>query len=948
MTISWLDGIIAAPKIKVDGTLQEQPTTIDFVNATSSTDGGTLLIDVGAGGGGGGGAPTDAQYLVCATSTGLSAERVLAGSASVSVTNTTGVCTVAATFGTSATTCCVGNDSRLSDARSPTAHTTSHKHGGSDEIATATPAANVIPKAGADGKLAAGFIPTIAIASHGSTHQNGGSDEIATATASANAIPKSGATGKIDIGWLPTGTTSTTVAAGNDVRIGAPPSTGFENRTDSTISVSGSTFTITGSNFVIWYAHDTKALKSTESKTITNIVGAHWIYYDTSGVLQIAPPASGFPGFDKCLVARIYWDGTKALDVVDERHGAEMPEIDHELWHNTVGPRYSDGYALSQIATGVGGANGDCQIILTSGSHYDEDIKFTVTRGSSGVPWTQEIGSGATAAKIPVYYRMGADGHWTKDVSTDYPCKPSGAAGSRIGFNKDTAGTWSVADPGANDAWVAYWICATDCQAEPIIAIMGQRFDATGTAAQQLASADTNNIFSNLSLGTAPCEFKVLYRLLIQTSVSFGNTIKAYIKSGTYLQDLRSVSSMPTGTFTLTSHNALSGRDAAAAHPATAVSVSAAAFVGTLSALDTDVQAALATIDTKLPASLDGGGTKILTYDTGGVPGLVDNSFLIGQVMGITKSGVGYFDPPDWVTTYEGSFSTPDGASVIPPSTVRNYGFDTVGLPIRVFDSVPTCATGGKITSMAGVLPFQTDRFGNLYVDIISEGAGNYHANIYDDRNHLIGHTASFSTTGAKAIIADGAPVAGGGVLTGATITIGTASAVTLEMVSFYKYFVVTSVSDTAVHMAGAPLTQTTNALKMVQLGHPGLVKEIDIGVKGSYAATTSSTVFASKNFDVIPWSYGNAHLCKISAGHITNDTGATQPKVCMVHNAVVTITSGSELTMATSTQHTLAEINAAAARVTHQTPIELRVVAGTNGNARDLSGRAVYVCEGR
>ena len=38
-------------------------------------------------------------------------------------------------------------------------HKASHQHGGSDEIATATPAANVIPKAGAGGTLAAGFLP---------------------------------------------------------------------------------------------------------------------------------------------------------------------------------------------------------------------------------------------------------------------------------------------------------------------------------------------------------------------------------------------------------------------------------------------------------------------------------------------------------------------------------------------------------------------------------------------------------------------------------------------------------------------------------------------------------------------------------------------------------------------------------------------------------------------
>lgn len=61
--------------------------------------------------------------------------------------------------GTIAGTVAAGNDSRLSDARTPTAHTTSHKNGGSDEVATATPAANAIPKAGSGGTLASGWLP---------------------------------------------------------------------------------------------------------------------------------------------------------------------------------------------------------------------------------------------------------------------------------------------------------------------------------------------------------------------------------------------------------------------------------------------------------------------------------------------------------------------------------------------------------------------------------------------------------------------------------------------------------------------------------------------------------------------------------------------------------------------------------------------------------------------
>lgn len=43
----------------------------------------------------------------------------------------------------------------------PSLHATTHQHGGGDEVATATAAANAIPKAGAGGQLAAGWMPAL-------------------------------------------------------------------------------------------------------------------------------------------------------------------------------------------------------------------------------------------------------------------------------------------------------------------------------------------------------------------------------------------------------------------------------------------------------------------------------------------------------------------------------------------------------------------------------------------------------------------------------------------------------------------------------------------------------------------------------------------------------------------------------------------------------------------
>jgi len=57
-------------------------------------------------------------------------------------TGTSAKVNIYANFGTSASTVCVGNDSRLSNARTPTAHASTHKGGGSDAIDVATQSVN--------------------------------------------------------------------------------------------------------------------------------------------------------------------------------------------------------------------------------------------------------------------------------------------------------------------------------------------------------------------------------------------------------------------------------------------------------------------------------------------------------------------------------------------------------------------------------------------------------------------------------------------------------------------------------------------------------------------------------------------------------------------------------------------------------------------------------------
>lgn len=117
------------------------------------------------------------------------------------------------TLGTSSTSAAAGNDSRLSDARTPTAHATSHNAGGTDALAIDAAAAtgslrtlgtsSTAAAAGNDSRLSDARTPT----AHATTHDSGGSDPMATNAAAATPSLRS------------LGTTSTTACAGNDSRL---------------------------------------------------------------------------------------------------------------------------------------------------------------------------------------------------------------------------------------------------------------------------------------------------------------------------------------------------------------------------------------------------------------------------------------------------------------------------------------------------------------------------------------------------------------------------------------------------------------------------------------------------------------------------------------------------------------------------------------------------------
>lgn len=383
---------------------------------------------------------------------------------------------------------------------------------------------------------------------------------------------------------------------------------GIADRDASTIEWNNATKTLThkvkapATEFDVYEADATVMRKYTfaadQSATIAvPAYGAWWFYYN-AGVLSVAP-TSPPNGFRDALVALVYLDASlDAIAVLDERHGISMPWSVHEYLHSSIGTRYESGLSLSRVATGNGGANGDAQITISGGTIWDEDVEVAIVRNAAPSDmFEQELGSGATPGKIPVYYRMGAAGMWVKVPATTFPLVHLGA-GQRPTYNSFIMGVWGTTAISANNNYAVMWVCATNSigQAdpggagylvEPVFAIMGQGDYASVGDAQDASFADLvlGGFFSN--------ELKPLWKLIYRCNTGYGNDAKAYIYE--YV-DLRNTAPIPATGFIATSHNSLSGRAEPDAHPGSAISLDDTGFAGLLVGV-TDVQTMAGIVD---------------------------------------------------------------------------------------------------------------------------------------------------------------------------------------------------------------------------------------------------------------------------------------------------------------------------------------------------------------
>lgn len=307
--------------------------------------------------------------------------------------------------------------------------------------------------------------------------------------------------------------------------------TGFENRTDSVISLSGRVFTIApaSTSYTVWCKGKRYVKSTSSSVTITDNSGLHYIYFSNTGALT-SKFNTYFDFENEAPVAYIYWNsgGNTHHFFGDERHGIVLDWQTHEYLHRTRGAAIASGFGITATTGGDGTSNSHAQVSIANGTFFDEDLEINITHSATPTAntWEQKIQS---PGYFPVFYRSGSA--WVKDAATTFPMKY--VSSQRTEYNLNTGGTWSTTQI-SNNRWGITWIVATNNLNEPIIAILGQQeYISTNTA--------EDATWEDLDLTGFPVyEFRPLHKLIYYTSNTYTNDPKTAIVS---VWDYRTISS---------------------------------------------------------------------------------------------------------------------------------------------------------------------------------------------------------------------------------------------------------------------------------------------------------------------------------------------------------------------------------------------------------------------
>ena len=492
------------------------------------------------------------------------------------------------------------------------------------------------------------------------------------------------------------------------------------NKATVSVSTTKLQIVVTSPTNIAYYWRGNKTDLGSTTLTVTSTIDKAegiWYCYSTDGtnfVLNQTPfyiydHIAGTMRAD-LMVWEFYWDNTNntTLWIQPEFHTNQLLPGNHGYLHEAYGTKYSNGL---DITYGTTASNADTRLKITSGEIHDEDISAYLTHSATPTAiWEQILGSAGTAdanyAALPIYYLSGATPVWRKTTTSSYPFLP--VSNNYIYYNRNNAGTWDYATSLGTADFVVYWIIGTTNQSEPIVVIPGRIDHASLTAAQAESFPNLSGLFT---------EYKLLYRIIYQTSAANSNNGKCRINSivdyrrdaiannssATSTPSAALVSFTPTSTITATNVQAAIEEVDNEKLPLTKVAVSTAV----MTELATGFTLAGGTTSKTLTVALD---ANVAGTNTGDVTLATNHGLsLTGQVIGMgTPSDIGPATTNSVTTTththaisgFQLAFTWNDVTGTTQAMTVNNgYLADNASL---VTLTLPSTAAFGTIIEVAG------------------------------------------------------------------------------------------------------------------------------------------------------------------------------------------------------------------------------------------------------
>lgn len=311
---------------------------------------------------------------------------------------------------------------------------------------------------------------------------------------------------------------------------------GFENQTDSTITYSGATQTITvtptATSFNVW-VNGLRYVYSTPQTLIhTNTAGNYYFYFDATGFKQ----STSIPSFfSTAICAIVTYLGSNVGFVCEERHGCIMDPATHMELHEQVGTYLVSGCVASNyLLQPTSPTDAGNQFALSSGVISDETL---LTNISALVGGTYNVNKLTGANALWTYTSLTVPFNYT---TTGY-----------IEYNNYNGSTW-VSTPATNNEYVNYYIIAVNSLSSATQIFIKPSNSVYSTL--QLAQAET---FASLTTSSyAPVEYVPIYQITFKTLSSYTTLGKCRIEAVTKIVGSKATLTMRTQ---INNHNSLLG-----------------------------------------------------------------------------------------------------------------------------------------------------------------------------------------------------------------------------------------------------------------------------------------------------------------------------------------------------------------------------------------------------